>query len=212
MKKPVIGLDGKELRQINLVDEVFNVPVSEGTIYYAIRNEEANARIGTASTKTRGEVHGSHRKPWRQKGIGRARAGRRQSPIWVGGGITFGPKPRDYHYRMPRKAKRMAIKSILSKKNQEDQLRIVEDFNVPSGKTKELVSLLKPLVADKKTVLILPDDGAMVKQAGSNVPWLGLLSYNRLRAKDLYYGGELLIQETAAKKLNDFYGEKRGEG
>jgi large subunit ribosomal protein L4 len=212
MKKPVIGLDGKELRQINLGDDVFNVPVSEGTIYYAIRNEEANARVGTASTKTRGEVRGSHRKPWRQKGIGRARAGRRQSPIWVGGGITFGPKPRDYHYRMPRKAKRMAIKSILTKKNQEDQLRIVEDFNVPSGKTKELVALLKPLVSERKTVLILPDDGAMMKRAGSNVPWLGLLSYNRLRAKDLYYGGDLLIQETAAKKLNDFYGKKRGEG
>ena len=210
MKKPVFGLDGNELKKIELRDDVFNIEVSEGAIYNAVKNEEANARVGTASTKTRGEVRGSHRKPYRQKGTGRARAGRRRSPLWVGGGITFGPRPRDFHYSLPKKAKRLAIKSILSLKNKEDKLKVVEDFNIESGKTKDLMKLLRPFAIDGKTLIILSDDAPMVKRAGSNIPWLNLLSYNRLRAHDMFYGGNLLIQEKAIKLLNDFYGKKKG--
>ena len=102
----VYGIDGTERRDIELTDEVFNRPVSTGSIYHAIRNELANLRAGTASSKTRHEVRGSGTKPWRQKGTGRARAGTRQSPVWVGGGVAFGPKPRDYSYRVPKKLKR----------------------------------------------------------------------------------------------------------
>lgn len=211
MKKPVLGLDGKELRKIELRDDVFDVRVSQGAIYEAIKNEQANARVGTASTKTRSEVRGSHRKPYRQKGIGRARAGRRRSPIWVGGGITFGPRPRSYRYRMPRKAKRLAIKSILTLKNRDERLKIVEDFDVESGRTKDLVQLMQPLASGEKSVIILADDGTMIKRAGRNIPWLRLLSYNRLRAHDIYYGGNLLIQESAARKLNEFYADKTGK-
>jgi len=211
MKKPVLGLDGKELRQIELRDDVFDVRVSEGAVYEAIRSEHANARVGTASTKTRGEVRGSHRKPYRQKGTGRARAGRRRSPIWVGGGITFGPRPRSYRSRMPKKAKRLAMKSILTLKNRDERLTIVEDFDVESGKTKDLIKLIEPLASGEKSVIILADDGAMIKRAGRNIPWLRLLSYNRLRAHDIYYGGNLLIQESAARKLNEFYAAETGK-
>jgi large subunit ribosomal protein L4 len=206
MKKQVLALDGSALRKIELKDEVFNIEVSEGSIYHAIRNELANQRVGTASTKTRGEVKGTSKKPWRQKGTGRARAGRRRSPIWVGGGITFGPKPRDYTYKLPRKIKRLAIRSILTIKSREDRIKIVEDFKVESGKTKDLIKILKNLVPNESTILILPDNDPMTKRAGGNIPWLSFLSYNRLRAHDIFYGKNLLFLETAMKRINTMYG------
>jgi large subunit ribosomal protein L4 len=187
--------------------------VSEGSIYHAIRNELANLRVGTACTKTRSEVNGSTRKPWRQKGTGRARAGRRKSPVWVGGGIIFGPRPRDYSYKLPKKVKRLAMVSILSLKNKEDKLKIVQDFTVESGKTKDLLSILNGLVSPEKTVIVLKDDDPMIKRAGSNIPWVSFLSYNRLRAHDLFYGKNILMLESAASQLNEFYGktvEQRG--
>ena len=206
MKKPVYGQNGEQLREIELLDEVFNREVSEGSVYYAIRNELANKRQGTASVKSRGEVRGSGRKPWRQKGTGRARAGSRRSPIWVGGGIAFGPKPRDYRYQIPKKVKRLALKSILSLKNKEDKLKVVEDFTIESGKTKELVGILQKLVLNERTVMILPNDDAMLKRAGNNIPWLSFLSYNSLRAHDIFYGRQLLLTESSVKKLNEMYG------
>jgi large subunit ribosomal protein L4 len=206
MKTQVLGLDGAVVREIELSDDVFNREVSEGSIYHAIRNEAANRRVGTASTKDRGEVQGSGKKPWKQKGTGRARAGHKRSPIWVGGGKVFGPKPRDYGYAIPRKVKRLAIKSILSLKNKNESLRVVTDFTVESGKTKDLVVALKKLAPGERTVIILKDDDAMLRRAGRNVPWLSLLSFNRLEAHDLFYAKKLLLLETAALKLNDFYG------
>jgi large subunit ribosomal protein L4 len=193
------------VREIELADDVFGREVSEGSIYHAIRNELANRRVGTASTKDRGEVQGSGKKPWKQKGTGRARAGHKRSPIWVGGGKVFGPKPRDYSYTLPRKVKRLALVSILSLKAREDRLRVVTDFTVESGKTRDLVAALKNLVAEERTVLVLKDDDAMIRRAGRNVPWLNFLSFNRLEAHKLFYCRKLLLLETAAAKLNEFY-------
>jgi large subunit ribosomal protein L4 len=213
MEKKVVSITGEELRTIQLEDSVFAREVSEGSIYHAIRNELANLRVGTACTKTRSEVNGSTRKPWRQKGTGRARAGRRKSPVWVGGGIIFGPRPRDYSYKLPKKVKRLAMVSILSLKNKEDKLKIVQDFTVESGKTKDLLSILNGLVSPEKTVIVLKDDDPMIKRAGSNIPWVSFLSYNRLRAHDLFYGKNILMLESAASQLNEFYGktvEQRG--
>ena len=206
MKKQVYGIDGQELREIDLSDGVFGVDISEGSIYHAIRNELANARQGTASVKTRGEVKGSGHKPWRQKGTGRARAGHRRSPVWVGGGTVFGPEPRDYSYRLPKKMKRLAMKSILSLKTKEDRLKVVEDFTVGTGKTQDLLRILGNLVPAERTVIVLKDDDAMTKRAGNNVPWLSFLSYNRLRAHDIFYGRHLLLLESAATKLSELYG------
>jgi large subunit ribosomal protein L4 len=211
MKTQVYGLDGTALREIDLADEVFGRDVSKGAIYHAIRNELANRRHGTASTKDRGEVQGSGKKPWKQKGTGRARAGHKRSPLWVGGGKVFGPKPRDYHYSIPRKVKRLALISILSLKAKEDRLRVVTDFTVESGKTRDLVAALKNLAAEERTVLVLKDDDAMIRRAGRNVPWLNFLAFNRLEAHELFYCSKLLLLETAAKKLNAFYtGDEKG--
>lgn len=209
MKTQVYGLDGAPVREIELSDAVFGREVSEGSIYHAIRNELANRRLGTAKIKDRGEVQGSGKKPWKQKGTGRARAGHKRSPVWVGGGKIFGPRPRDYSYALPRKVKRLAMVSLLSLKAKEDKLRVVTDFTVESGKTKDLVTALKALAARERTVVVLKDDDAMVRRAGRNLPWLSLLSFNRLQAHDLFYCQKLLVLESAASKLNDFYGADR---
>jgi large subunit ribosomal protein L4 len=205
MEAKVFSVKGEEMKSIELNDRVFNCEVSDGTIYYAVNNELANKRVGCASTKGRSEVRGSGAKPWAQKGTGRARAGHKRSPIWVGGGIVFGPKPRDYSYKMPRKMKRLAMRSILSLKNKNERMKIVEDFTIESGKTADIVSLLKNLVNQERTVVVLKDDDNMIKRAGRNLPWLTFLSYNRLRAHDLFYGKNILVMESAVDKLNDFY-------
>jgi large subunit ribosomal protein L4 len=207
MNRTVYSIDGKELRTIELDDAVFGLPVNEEVIWYAVNNELANRRLGTASTKDRAEVHGSNTKPYKQKGTGRARRGDKKSPLMVGGGIVFGPKPRDFSYAMPKKAKRLALKSILSLKAQSDILKVVEDFTVESGKTRDLVKILKSFGDQERTVLILKDDDAKVKQAGRNIPWLTYLSYDNLTAHDLFYGRRVIMMEGAAKNLSTFYGE-----
>ena len=207
MEKKVYSIDGKELRTITLDDNVFGLPVNDDVIYYAVTNELANMRIGTACTKGRAEVNGSNAKPYKQKGTGRARRGDKKSPLLVGGGTIFGPKPRDYRYAIPKKAKRLGIKSIFSLKAQDDRLVVVEDFTVESGKTKDFASILKNFSNNERTVLVLKDDDPKIKQAGRNIPTLSFLSYNRLRAHDLFYGKKILMLESAAKNLSEFYKE-----
>ena len=209
MEKKVYSTDGKELRTISLDDKVFGLPVNDDVIYYAITNELANKRVGTACTKTRAEVHGSNNKPYKQKGTGNARRGDKKSPITVGGGTIFGPKPRDFSYSIPKKEKRLAMKSILSAHAQGDRLTVVEDFTVESGKTKDLAAILNNFAKDERTVLILKDDDAKIKQAGRNIPNLSFLAYNRLEAHTLFYGRKVIILESAVKNLSDFYAEDK---
>ena len=211
MEKKVYSTSGKELRTITLDDKVFGLPVNDDVIYYAINNELANKRVGTACTKTRAEVHGSNAKPYKQKGTGNARRGDKKSPIMVGGGITFGPKPRDFSYSIPKKEKRLAMKTILSMQAQSDRLTVVEDFTIESGKTKDLVAILNNFAKDERTVIILKDDDAMLKRAARNIKNVSFLSYNRLRAHDLYYARKVVLLETAANNLSSFYAEEDKE-
>lgn len=210
MEKKVYSVDGRELRTINLDDNVFGLPVNEDVIYYAINNELANLRVGTACTKTRAEVHGSNSKPYKQKGTGNARRGDKKSPILVGGGVVFGSRPRDYSFSLPKKVKRLAMKSILSLKAQDNRLTVIEDFTVESGKTKDLVKILEKFAKDERTVIILKDDDANIKRAGRNIPTLSFLSYNRLRAHDLFYGRKVIVLESAVKNLSGFYASDEG--
>ena len=193
MEKKVYSTSGKELRTITLDDKVFGLPVNDDVIYYAITNELANMRVGTACTKGRAEVHGSNAKPYKQKGTGNARRGDKKSHIMVGGGTIFGPKPRDFSYAMPKKAKRLAI----------------EDFTIESGKTKDLVKILSNFANNERTVIVLKDDDAKIKRAGKNIPTVSFLSYNRLRAHDLFYARKIVILESAVKNLSDFYAEDK---
>ena len=209
METKVFSIKGEELRSVTLNDAVFNREISDGSIYNAINNEAANRRVGTASTKTRGEVNYSNSKPYKQKGTGNARAGDKKSPIWVGGGTIFGPKPRDYSYTIPKKMKRLAMKSLLSLSVSEERLVVVENFTIENGRTKDLAVIVNTFVTDKKrTVLILKDDDVMMRRAAKNIPYLRVLSYDKLSAKELLYGRKLLMLEGAAMNLNEFFGDK----
>lgn len=205
MDKKVYSVDGREKKVLRLEDSVFAVKVSMGSIYHAIRNELANRRVGTSCTKTRSEVNLRHQKPYRQKGTGRARAGRANSPIWVGGGVAFGPRPRDYSYNLPKKIKRLAIKSILSMHAATDCMSIVEDFTIASGRTKDLVAILSHFFQAERAVVVMKDDDKMLRRAGRNLPNVRFLTYNRLEAHELFYAKKMLVLETAVVKLGEFY-------
>ena len=208
MEAKVFSTNGKEIKTIELNADVFGIEVSDGSIYHAVNNELANRRVGTACTKTRAEVNYSNTKPFKQKGTGNARRGDKKSPIMVGGGTIFGPKPRDYSYTLPKKVKRLAMKSLLSLSVQEERLVVVEDFSSENGKTKELVAILKNFVEDgKRTALIMKNDDAMLRRAARNIPYLHVLAYDKLSAKELLYARKVVMLETAAKNLNEFYGE-----
>ena len=208
MEAKVFSVNGKEIKTIDLNPDVFGIEVSDGSIYHAVNNELANRRVGTACTKTRAEVNYSNTKPFKQKGTGNARRGDKKSPVMVGGGTIFGPKPRDYSYTLPKKVKRLAMKSLLSLSVQEERLVVVEDFTSENGKTRELVAILKNFVEDgKRTVLIMKNDDAMLRRAARNIPYLHVLAYDKLSAKELLYGKKVVMLETAAKNLNEFYGD-----
>ncbi len=206
MKVPVLGSDGNPSGEIELDDRVFDIEISDGAIHTALRNELANQRVGTAATKRRGQVRGGGRKPYRQKGTGRARAGSRRSPLWVGGGITFGPQPRDYRYRIPRKVKRLAIRSVLTSKCRGNQLMVVDGVQSASGRTRELAATIDALSPGLKTVLVLGADDPMTRRAGRNLSSLRILSSQRLRVHELLYGDRVLLQREAVARLNAGYG------
>ena len=208
MEAKVFSTNGKEIKSIELNADVFGIEVSNGSIYHAVNNELANRRVGTACTKTRAEVNYSNTKPFKQKGNGNAKRGDKKSPVMVGGGTIFGPKPRDYSYTLPKKVKRLAMKSLLSLSVQEERLVLVEDFTSEDGKTKTLAGILKNFVEDgKRTVLVMKDDDAMLRRAARNIPYLHVLAYDKLSAKELLYGRKVIMLETAAKNLNEFYGD-----
>ena len=208
MEAKVFSINGKEIKTIDLNPDVFGIEVSDGSIYHAVNNELANRRVGTACTKTRAEVNYSNTKPFKQKGTGNARRGDKKSPVMVGGGTIFGPKPRDYSYTLPKKVKRLAMRSLLSLSVQEERLVVVEDFTSQNGKTKEVAEILKNFVEDgKRTALIMKNDDVMLRRAAKNIPYLHVLAYDKLSAKELLYARKVVMLETAAKNLNEFYGD-----
>ena len=208
MEQKLFSTTGKEIGTVQLNENVFGVVVSTGSIYHAVRNEAANRRVGTACTKTRAEVNYSNTMPYKQKGTGNARRGDKKSPISVGGGTIFGPKPRDYSYTLPKKVKRLAMKSLLTLAVEEERLVVVEDFTSENGKTKDMAAIMKAFeTVDQRTVLIMKDDDVMIRRAARNIPYLHVLAYDKLSAKELLYGRKIIVLKTAASNLNDFYGE-----
>ena len=208
MEQKVYSINGKESGTIELSDAVFNVEVSTGSIYHAIRNEAANRRVGTACTKTRAEVNYSNTKPYKQKGTGNARRGDKKSPISVGGGTIFGPRPRDYSYSIPKKVKRLAMKSLLTLGVQEEGLVVVDDFTT-EGKTKEIAAIVKAFgTENQRTLIIMGSDDAMIRRPAKNIPYVHVQAYDKLSAKELLYGRKILVLKGAASSLNSFYGER----
>ena len=212
MNVEVKSVEGASRGFVELNDAVFNIETSHGAIYHGIRNELANKRQGTVKTKGRAEVLYSGRKPWKQKGTGRARAGTRRSPIWVGGGTIFGPQPRDYSYTLPKKMKRLAFRSVLTEKLREKQIEIIDDIKVESGKTKDFYFILKQLDPSLTRSLVIVgnnDNNELLKRAAKNVSYTRVYSYERLLLKDLFYAKKIFITQAAAEALNVFLSDKK---
>ncbi len=205
MDVTILDKNGTDKGKVELKSEIFEVDVNDTLIYEAIKNELANKRLGTASTKSRGEITGSTKKPWRQKGTGRARSGTRKSPIWRGGGVVFGPKPRNYKYKLPRKVKKLSYKSIFSLKAKNNRIKIVDDFSIENGKTKEMASVLKKLSDEKRIVLIYKNEDTLLKRSIRNIPNVKSLSVSRLNANDLFYAKDIIIFKSALEELDNLF-------
>jgi len=200
--------DGKEAGQVEVSPEVFGIEPNLHVLHQAVRRELANGRAGTANTKTRGEVRGGGKKPWKQKGTGRARAGSIRSPLWVGGGVTFGPKPRDYSFKLPRKVRVLAIRSSLSAA--QSKFRVIEDFSfLNQPKTKDIALLVKNLGLYQQKVLILADykveGNQHVYLATRNLPNVKLCLPHNLSVKDLIDADAIIASASAVQEINERY-------
>ncbi len=198
----VLDTSGKKIKDVKAPDEIFAVPLKEHLLYESVINYRANQRQGTASTKTRGEVRGGGRKPWRQKGTGRARAGSTRSPIWKGGGTTFGPKPRDYSYSLPKKAKKTALKSALSMKLAEKQLLIVEALELKEPKTKEAAALIKGLKLDSALIVDQLDNKNLFLSA-RNIPKTKVVDVSQVNVYDVLNYNWLVLTKRAFDSLTE---------
>lgn len=204
-KVPVYNLSGEKVSEIDLADGIFGIEVNENALYAVVKNQLANKRQGTQSAKLRSEVKGGGRKPWRQKGTGRARHGSSTSPIWVGGGVTFAPKPRDYRYKLPKKLRRIAMKSALSSKVNQEELIVVENLSLQEPKTKEMANILKNLKADKKTLIVMDQKDEMVIRSARNIPGIETTLVNTLNVYDILKYDKFVITKSAVEKVEEVY-------
>lgn len=201
----VIDHKGNKVRDIELDKEVFGLTPNKGLMHTALLRQLGNARSGSANTKTRSEVRGGGKKPWRQKGTGRARAGSIRSPLWEGGGVTFGPKPRDYSSKLNKKMRVLAVKSALSARS--NNLVVVDTFDViKEGKTKEFAQLLKSAKADDKKVLLVleysNDHSLLVERSARNLEWVKIVHVSNLNVKDLIESEVVLVSEKGLDTIN----------
>lgn len=196
--------DGKVIGQIELNDTVFNVKINDVLLYELIKSANANLRQGTHCTKERSYVAGGGSKPWRQKGTGRARQGSVRAPQWKGGGVVFGPIPRDYRIELPKKIKAEAYRSLLTLKAKQGSIKVLEDINVENGKTKEIAAIGKALNIDKG-VLLTDSENGLLKRAIRNIPWFRYNNVKRISSRDIFYTKSLVITESAVNFLNEKY-------
>jgi large subunit ribosomal protein L4 len=198
--------DNTVVGTIELPDEIFARKIRVDILHEAVRNYRASQRQGNASTKTRSEVRGGGRKPWRQKGTGRARAGTNTSPLWRKGGIVFGPKPRSYSYKLNKKFKRLALKIAFSAKQADENVIVVDSLNLNNPKTKEMVAILKTLGIDKKSVLILVSEkDELLIRASRNIPLLSLRRVEDVNVYDLLAHEKLLLTQETVEKIKEVY-------
>jgi large subunit ribosomal protein L4 len=199
----VLKIDGsKSGDKIDLSDSIFAIEPNDHAIYLSVKAFLANQRQGTSKSKERGEVRGGGKKPWKQKGRGGARAGTSRSPLWVGGGTIFGPRPRDYRQDLPKKLRRLARKSAFSYKVKDAQLLIVEDFNIEQPKTKEFSKILSALKVNGKKILLLTEaNNTNVYKSGRNIPKVKVLEASKASTYDLLNNQVLILQKSAVKEI-----------
>jgi len=203
-KVALYDMSGAQIGEIELSDSVFGIEPNQAVLYEFVKMQLANKRAGTAATKTRAQVRGGGRKPWRQKGTGRARAGSNSSPVWVGGGTVFGPHPRDYSYRLPKKVRRLAMKSALSSKVLDNHIIVVDQLAFAEPKTKAMVETLKALNVEKKALVVTAEDNNVTKSA-RNIPGIKPLGADFINVYDLLNYDTLVITRDAVARVEEVF-------
>lgn len=210
MEVPVYNLAGEVVKKINLSDRVFAVPFNEGLVHQALVRQRANARQGTSSTKTRGEVAGSTKKLFRQKHTGEARAGTRRSPLRYKGGVVFGPKPRDYRQDMPKKMRQQALRCVLSAKAGDGELKVLEELKLDEPKTKRMAQILQALAVSSSSLIVTSEPEANVIKSARNLPEVKTMTANLLNVLDLFSYKMLLMTEAAVHRVEEIWGNSEG--
>jgi len=208
MQIPVYNLAGEVIEHIKISDLVFAAPFNEGVVHQAMLRQRANARQGTASTKTRGQVSGSSRKLFRQKGTGLARAGSKKSPLRRGGGITFGPHPRDYGQAMPKKMRQLALRCALSAKAGDGELKVLEELELEEPKTKRMVEILSALEVDSSALIVTSEPKDNVIKSARNIQRTKTMPANLLNVLDILSYKNLLMTVPAVRKAEQLWGER----
>ena len=201
----VYNMEGKEVGTIELSDAIFDVDVNEHLVHLAVVQQLANNRQGTQKAKTRSEVAGGGRKPWRQKGTGHARQGSTRSPQWTGGGVVFAPVPRDYSFKLNKKEKRAAIKSALSDKLQNNNLIVVDELKMDEVKTKKFAEVMANLKATRKALVVVADNDAKVVKSASNLPEVKTALTNTINVYDIVNAKTLVLTKDAVSKIEEVY-------
>ena len=205
MQTKVFDMAGKQVGEIELSDAVFGIEPNEAVVHDVVKNHLANCRQGTQSALTRAEVSGGGRKPWRQKGTGHARQGSTRAPQWTHGGIVFAPKPRDYSYVMNKKAKRLALKSVLSAKVAEGELVVVDAIKMDAIKTADFRKFLTAVKADGKAVVVIPEKDEIVVKSARNIPGVSTTTATILSVYDILNAKKLVIDQTALAKIEEVF-------
>ena len=201
----VLNMSGAKVGEVTLSDAVFGIEPNEAVVHEAVKNPLANCRQGTQSALTRAEVSGGGRKPWRQKGTGHARQGSTRAPQWTHGGIVFAPKPRDYSYVMNKKAKRLALKSVLSAKVAEGELVVVDAIKMDAIKTADFRKFLTAVKADGKAVVVIPEKDETVVKSARNIPGVSTTTATILSVYDILNAKKLVIDQTALAKIEEVF-------
>ena len=204
-KVDLYNMDGKVVGDIELSENVFGTEVNEDVLYLAVESYLANQRQGTQSTKTRSEVRGGGIKPWKQKGTGRARQGSIRAPQWIKGGIALGPKPRTYTIKLTKKVKRLALKSALSSKVNENNMIVVDEINFSEIKTKNMVNVLNNLKLDSNALIVLGDKNENVVRSAKNIPNVKTAYVNTINVYDILKYNKFIMTKEAAAKIEEVY-------
>lgn len=209
----VYNQSGQNIGQVEVSSDIFETVINQGVIHQVVVMHLANKRVGTASTKRRDEVAGSGRKLFRQKGTGMARAGSRRSPLRIGGGSVFGPKPRDYGFSVPKKVKRSAIKSVWADKFQNDNVVVVDSLNFDRPKTKQILAMMKGLgLSDIKTLVVLDESNDNVYYSARNVPRLNVRVWNTISTYDILWHDKIVVTQNALKNIeNTFWSQTENQ-
>jgi large subunit ribosomal protein L4 len=204
-KVAVYDITGNQVGEIDLKEEVFGIEPNESLLHQAVVLQQASLRRGTHSTLLRGEVRGGGKKPWRQKGTGRARAGSIRSPLWRGGAITFGPKPRDYGFRMPKKQRRLALKSALSSKVKAAEIIVLDNLEMDAPKTKVFAGFLDALKANRKVLVVTADVNENIIKSARNIPGVTPVEANGINVYDILAHDKVVITKEAVAKVEEVF-------